>query len=865
MNTRQTLGYALAVLSLLLPACGGSGGGGGDGTSKTTTTVGAAGGTVTGPDGMRVEIPAGALDGNVEIGVKVSSTGAPALPDGAAAATTVYEFTPHGIAFNKPVTISIPSTEDPTVKPIMMAEQGDAGWTTVSAALSAGRVTWQVMGFSWGIGPVDCLIPNNDPNPDPHPCVVPRSLAVLAAQPAPALTQTGYGSIDSYRLSEEATISLTFRYTVAADCWNPTVKIVRYRPDIKGANGWPIETVLMDSGAPLTTLSPTGHSITGEVTLSGLNFTYAERAQHYFRLRMQCNRTYHNRYQSTGGQVLIDTSAMAVPALPSITQQPADQTVTAPATATFTAASDKASATIQWQRSNDGGATWTDIPGATSASYTTAATSTADSGAQFRATFNGVPTNAATLTVNPTPAYPVYVTQPASQSVTIGATATFTVSVTGTPAPGLQWQVSTDGGATWSDIPGATGSSYTTPATGAGDNGNRYQVIATNGSGTEYSASATLTVSAALALQPYGKISALYGHVCAVTATGQLRCWGNGYSGQLGNGSDTYSATPVLVSNMTNVEFVSAGGADTCAIHGGGQLSCWGFLSNSLTPRSMGVSNAAWVSVGGNHVCHVNTGGEIWCWGQNGGGQLGDGTQTDSLNPVQVRWSNGTAVTGAVSVAAGGNYTCAKMSGGEVYCWGTMTGPTRTAPERLVRLLPDGTTTDFTITGHIAGGSHHACAVESSVGKPVCWGYNHFGELGNNTLTARDTAAAAEAFGSGITLLGLGNVVVGEYHSCGLDSATGSRLYCWGQTYYGNGGGLETRLYPETAGRVGSYYNNSTAITAVAAGSAFTCALLATSGDVQCWGLGTTGQIGNGGTSNALTPTSTSAGAIFWH
>lgn len=404
MNSRQILGCALAALSLLLSACGGSGGGGGDGTSKTTTTVGAAGGTVTGPDGMRVEIPAGALDGNVEIGVKLSSTGAPALPGDANPASAVYEFTPHGIAFNKPVTISLPSTEDPTVKPIMMAEQGEAGWTTVNATLAAGRVTWQVMGFSWGIGPVDCAIPNNDPDPDPHPCVVARSLAVLAAQPAPALTQTGYGSIESYRLSAEATVSLTFRYTVAADCWNPTAKIVRYRPDVKGANGRPIETVLLDNGVPLTTLSPNGHSITGEVTLSGINFTYAERAQHFFRMNMQCNRTYRNRLQGSGGQVLIDTSAMAELA---ITQQPTNQTV-AP-----------------------------------------------------------------------------------------GATATFSVSATGTPAPSLQWQVSTDGGATWTDIPGATGTSYTTPATTSGDNGSRYRVVATNANGTATSTPATLTVSAA--------------------------------------------------------------------------------------------------------------------------------------------------------------------------------------------------------------------------------------------------------------------------------------------------------------------------------------------------------------------------------
>lgn len=858
MAIKPALRYALATALLILAACGGDGGSG-----KSTTTVGAAGGTVAGPNNLSVEIPAGALDSDVEIGVKVSSTGAPALPEGTDPATAVYEFTPHGIAFKKPVTISLPSTEDPAVKPIMMAEQGDAGWTTVKATQTGGRVSWQVMGFSWSAGPWGCAIPRN--STDPYPCSIPYSRAVLTALPAPALTLLGLTySFDGYRLSEEATVSLTFRYTVAADCrQSAAVKIVRYRTNILDANGRTLETVLLDGVAPLTTLSPDGKHITGEVTLPGISFTYAERDQHYFRMRMQCARTYNNYHLATGGTVLIDTSTMAVPALPSITQQPTDQTVTEPATASFSAASSSIGAEVKWQRSNDGGSTWADIPGATSPTYTTLATTTADNGARFQAIFTNssgsTPTDPATLHVNAMAATPTFVSQPANQTVAAGATATFSVTVTGIPAPTVQWQVSTDGGNTWTDIPGATSASFTTPAAANGDNGNQYRAVATNTAspGGVPSNGATLTVSgASLATSPYGKISALYEHVCAVTAAGQLRCWGSGIIGQLGNGGGS-SPTPVLVSNLSNVEFVSAGVHDTCAIHGGGQLSCWGFLNGSPEPNSTGVSNAAWVSVGSGHVCYVNTGGEIWCWGENGNGQLGDGTQTSSANPVQVRWSNGTAVAGAVSVAAGGGETCARMSGGEVYCWGTGYGYARLAPERLVKLLPNGTTTDFTITGHIASGLDHACAVESSGGQTVCWGSNTYGGLGDNDVTGRDTAVAVGASG-------IGNVAAGRYHSCNLDSATGTSLTCWGRTYFGNGGGVVTLLYPQTAGRVSSYYNNSTAISAVAAGSDFTCALLKTSGDVQCWGSGGAGQIGNGGTSDALTPTSTSAGAIFW-
>jgi alpha-tubulin suppressor-like RCC1 family protein len=258
------------------------------------------------------------------------------------------------------------------------------------------------------------------------------------------------------------------------------------------------------------------------------------------------------------------------------------------------------------------------------------------------------------------------------------------------------------------------------------------------------------------------------------------------------------------------------------------------------------------------HACYVTTGGEIWCWGRNTSGELGDGTQTNSTTPVQVRWANGTAVTGAVSVAAGQAFTCAKMTGGEVYCWGIDTAyNARTSPVRVVLRLPNSQSMDFTITGHITAGYRHACAIESSAGQTVCWGANSLGQLGDNTTNSRDTAVTVGASG-------IGRIAAGATHSCTIDGATGTSLTCWGQTLFGNGGGLTTLLYPQTSGRVSTYYNNSTVVTAVTAGDRYTCALLAVSGDIQCWGIGGAGQIGNNSTLDVLSPTSTSAGTIFW-
>lgn len=107
----------------------------------------------------------------------------------------------------------------------------------------------------------------------------------------------------------------------------------------------------------------------------------------------------------------------------------------------------------------------------------------------------GSTTATLSLTVNdPPPIAPSFTTQPAPQSVTAPAVATFTVAVSGTPTPALQWQRSTNGGTTWVDLAGATFSSYTTPATTGTDSGTQFRVMATNTAGSLASAAATLTV-----------------------------------------------------------------------------------------------------------------------------------------------------------------------------------------------------------------------------------------------------------------------------------------------------------------------------------------------------------------------------------
>ena len=191
---------------------------------------------------------------------------------------------------------------------------------------------------------------------------------------------------------------------------------------------------------------------------------------------------------ATSANVIVTVSAAAI--APAITTQPGNQTVTAGQTATFgVAATGTAPLSYQWKKNG------ANISGATSASYTTPATTTADNGSTFVVavsnTAGTATSTAATLTVSAAAIAPAITTQPGNQTVTAGQTATFGVAATGTAPLSYQWKKN------GANISGATSASYTTPATTTADNGSTFVVAVSNTAGTATSTAATLTVSAA--------------------------------------------------------------------------------------------------------------------------------------------------------------------------------------------------------------------------------------------------------------------------------------------------------------------------------------------------------------------------------
>jgi hypothetical protein len=254
--------------------------------------------------------------------------------------------------------------------------------------------------------------------------------------------------------------------------------------------------------------------------------------------------------------VAVTGSGVAAQVAPSISTQPISQSVTVGQTASFSViATGTAPLSYQWQRSGVA------IAGATSSSYTTPATASSDSGAQFAVvvsnTAGNVTSGAAALTVNAASVAPSISTQPISQSVTVGQTASFTVIATGAAPLSYQWQ--RNGAA----IAGATSSSYTTPATTSSDNGAQFTVVVSNTAGNVTSGAAALTVNAAsvapsISTQPISQ-SVTVGQIASfgVIATGTAPLsyqWRRNGVAIAGATSSSYT-TPATTSSDNGAQF----------------------------------------------------------------------------------------------------------------------------------------------------------------------------------------------------------------------------------------------------------------------------------------------------------------------
>jgi alpha-tubulin suppressor-like RCC1 family protein len=294
-------------------------------------------------------------------------------------------------------------------------------------------------------------------------------------------------------------------------------------------------------------------------------------------------------------------------------------------------------------------------------------------------------------------------------------------------------------------------------------------------------------------------LSAGVTHTCAIAVDATAWCWGGGYPAtkMLGDSVITQSAVPVAVAGGLKFKSISTGGRLTCGITLGDRAWCWGVggtagngsSTNAPTPVAVaGGHSFTQISAGTGHACALTSEGTAWCWGGNTNGELGDGVFGDLLKPgggvstVPVRVAGNLLFK---SISAGSSDTCGTTLEGSSFCWGqNHVGQLGTGSPGESRATPQQVTGGYVFAG-LSAGAVTSCALVSG-GKPMCWGGNWFGGLGDGTSTAENTGSERGVPGLTKAQGAFVQISVGGSHVCAL--ADTGILKCWGDRARGQMG-----------------------------------------------------------------------------
>ena len=319
-----------------------------------------------------------------------------------------------------------------------------------------------------------------------------------------------------------------------------------------------------------------------------------------------------------------------------------------------------------------------------------------------------------------------------------------------------------------------------------------------------------VTVTLPSGVANFTALSAGGEHSVGQGSDGKLYAWGYNGSKQLGNSSLAESNVPVAVSlpdGVTGFTSFEAGTNGNMAKGSDGKLYTWGSDSsgelgdNSLNDSPIpvlvtlpsGVTSFTAYSAGGSHNLGMGSNGKLYAWGNNTFGELGNSTVptqgVEAFSAVPVTVDLPTGVTGFTTFSAGEDDNFALGSDGKLYAWGNnVNGQLGTNSNDVTNValtpvvLPAGVTS---FTSFKAGG-FHSMGIGND-GKLYAWGYNNFGELGNNSHTTSLVPVLVN-LPSGVTnytAYGVG----GNYS---IAMGNDGKLYSWGANANGQLGNTST-------------------------------------------------------------------------
>jgi alpha-tubulin suppressor-like RCC1 family protein len=341
---------------------------------------------------------------------------------------------------------------------------------------------------------------------------------------------------------------------------------------------------------------------------------------------------------------------------------------------------------------------------------------------------------------------------------------------------------------------------------------------------------------------------AVFGLYNQPAGSGLVAAWGDNASGELGNNSTMPSSSPIQVAgaagigSLSNVVAVAGGQSFTLALKGDGTVWAWGDntygeLGNGTTTGSLvpvqvsGISGAVAIAAGAGHSLALKGDGTVWAWGNNASGQLGNGGTTNTSVPVQV-----SSFSGAVAIAAGAQHSLALKGDGTVWAWGSNASGQLGNGSTLNSSLPVQVNN---LSGMVAvtAGRSDTLALRSD-GTAWAWGDNTYGELGNGTTTGSSVPVQASGLINAVAL----SSQSGSYQVFALKGD--GTVWGWGENQFGElGTGAATPAPYGISTPV--QVSNLAGVAAIAGGNQFALALK-NDGTLWSWGLNTSGQLANG-------------------
>lgn len=336
-------------------------------------------------------------------------------------------------------------------------------------------------------------------------------------------------------------------------------------------------------------------------------------------------------------------------------------------------------------------------------------------------------------------------------------------------------------------------------------------------------------------------------------------CGSNNY-GQLGDSTISHRSSLVqtISGNATTWVQVASGDFHTVALKSDSSLWLWGYnssgqLGNSSTtnrssPTQVYGGSTGWrqITAGQQNTMGIKVDGTLWGWGFNGSGQLGDSSSTNRSSPVQIYGGGNTWKF----VFTGFAHSAATKTDGTLWLWGNNAYGQLGDSTLTNRSSPVQTITGGTNWKYVSAGANSTAAIKAD-NTLWSWGYNAYGQLGDNTITYRSSPVQTIAGGTNWRQVSCGYRFV-------LAIKTDGTLWSWGINSTGQLGDSTTTYRSSPVQIVGGGNNWK-----YTCGSAFSSSAIKTDGTLWTWGGNTNGVLGDSSTTSRSAPVQIGTNTIW--